>query len=299
MAQSSKPLDAVSFQGADNTVTLPLDTPGSSPLDLGLFPPGEVITLAAGGEGTISTGLETLPDGSLFVPATSPYLFANAGASGYPTVSGGNGVNQFPGGGLNYDSTVSSGKYGFTGQQTTDTTNSADIRFGAIVGTFSATPTRTSWFVIGRGATITIPATEGGSHLYLAVNDSDNGNDSGSYQVNYIAAASGTPALSSPITVSAAGAAIPGVPALSTDGFSLTFSPAVQLTPGTAYSGPDQRRYGLCRQPDGPVFRPVSRPARRRIPRLRLFFPSPRPPAPPTSLPMPQSPSSSASFWTR
>ena len=119
------------------------------------------------------------PDGSLFAPASSPYTYANAGSTEYPTAFGGDGINHFVGGGLNYDS-VGSG-FGFAGKMTTDTTDPAIIRDGAVVGTFSATPTRADWFFIGYGGSFTAPAS---GNLYLAVNDSYSPNDQGNYSIS-------------------------------------------------------------------------------------------------------------------
>src|SRR5262249_9477827 len=119
-AQVSEPLNAVSFVTlAQRTVEVPLSTTGSAPMDLGLFPGGASIPLVVTGHGDIvNSNFQVNPDGSLYVPALNPYLYANPGASGYPTNGGGDGVNHFPGGGLN----IGSNKYGFAGKPTTDTT---------------------------------------------------------------------------------------------------------------------------------------------------------------------------------
>ena len=232
LAQSNEPINPVSFQNDARTVTLPLNAGETNPLDLGLFPPGAKITLASGGHGYLANpALQTLPDGALFVPATSPFLFANSGASGYSTLNGGDGVNHFLGGGANYSS-----GYSFAGKQTTDTTDVAAIRLGAVVGTFTPTPSRADWFPIGAGTTVTVPAGAIGSHLYLAVNDIYNPDNFGSYQVNYVAAVSGTLALTATFTVSAGGIPIPGLPSLSADGLALSFSPSVQLQASTPHT---------------------------------------------------------------
>ncbi len=236
VAQSSEPLSAVSFQGNAVTTTLPIQASGA-PLDLGLFPPGEKITLAIGGNGFLpGFAIQTLPDGSVFLPAAFPYQFANPDGIGYPQVAGGDSHNHFPGGGFNYDFRSQTQAFGFAGKPTTDTSDPAAIRFGAVVGTFSPAPSRSDWFLIGIGATVTIPPTAGGSHLYLAVNHSDIGFAAGSYQVNYAISATGTPALSSPITLSGGGNSVPGVSALSADGLTINFNPSAQLKPSTTYT---------------------------------------------------------------
>jgi hypothetical protein len=84
------------------------------------------------------------------------------------------------GGGANYDTLNKI--VGFAGKQTTDTTDPGAIRLGALVGTFAANPTRADWFLIGEGTTVTAP--NGGGHLYLAVNDTANSDNHGSYDVN-------------------------------------------------------------------------------------------------------------------
>ena len=233
-AQVSKPISPVSFQTGVKSLSLPLATAGTNPIDLGLFVPGQKVTLAIGGSGSVAGGnVPVVPDGSLWTPALGPYLFANASATGYPQTSGGDGINHFPGGGINVDSTGAN--FGFADAPATDTTASGIIRWGAVVGTFSPTPAQTDWFLVGAGTTVTIPSTVGGSHLYLAVN-SFNGDGSGSYQVDYAVAQPGATALNSAITLSSNGVQFPGVGSLSADGLSITFSPAAQLKPNTTYS---------------------------------------------------------------
>src|SRR5438067_2798 len=84
----------------------------------------------------------------------------NVGATNYPIVNGGDGINHFPGGGANYDNAPAppAGPYAFAGAQTTDTTSPLAILFGTVVGTFTNTPTRADWFRIGTGGTFTVPA---------------------------------------------------------------------------------------------------------------------------------------------
>jgi YD repeat-containing protein len=230
IAQTSEPIDPVSFGLVpQTTIALPLTTGAANKLDLGLFAGGTSITLSATGNGDLSSSsLQINADGSLHAPVpVGSYSYANPGASGYPTVNGGDGTNHFPGGGLNYDVPGNTG-YGFAGKQTTDTTDPGVIRDGAIVGTFVTAPARTDWFYIGPNKTILIPA--GGAHLYLAVNDSFNPDDHGQYDVTM---ASSSP--SGPITVSANGQNVPGVGALSSNGLNISFTPAAQLAPSTTF----------------------------------------------------------------
>jgi len=120
----------------------------------------------------------THPDGSLAAPVTdSAYLYANVGATNYPTINGGDGINHFSGGGINYD--IYGRVYGPAGALTTDSTRTDAIRFGALIGTFSNTPSRGDWFLIGLGTSVTVP-TEG-ANLYMAVSDSYWPNNQGAY----------------------------------------------------------------------------------------------------------------------
>jgi hypothetical protein len=157
-----------------------LTTGAANDLDLGSFAGGTSLTVLMSGHGDlVNSTLQVSADGSLYVPVPSgsPYAYANAGATNYPTVGGGDGINHFAGGGLNYDATGS--EYGFAGAMSTDTTNPAVIRLGAVVGTFSANPTRSDWFLIGLDSTFVVPG--GGAHLYVAVNDDYNPDNHGTY----------------------------------------------------------------------------------------------------------------------
>ena len=159
------------------SLSLPLATSADGKLDLGAFNGGATVTLAFSGNGDlVDSRYQTRPDGSLYAPAAGSYDFANAGAT-YPTQDGGDGINHFAGGGANYDATGSG--YGFATKLTTDTTDPAAIRLGAVVGTFSASPVRGDWFLIGNGVTVTVPA--GGAHLYVAVNDTFSGDNHSAY----------------------------------------------------------------------------------------------------------------------
>ena len=157
--------------------TLPLTTSSGNKLDLGLFAAGATLKLTFTGSGDlVNSDFQTKPDGSLAALAMGPFTFANQGAA-YSTFAGGDGINHFTGGGANYDSSGTG--FPFAGKLTTDTTDPADIRFGAVVGTFSATPGRTDWFYIGNGGTFTAPV--GGGELFVAVNDTSSSNNHGSY----------------------------------------------------------------------------------------------------------------------
>ena len=229
VAQVNQPLNAFAFQNQTGGVVLPLNTSAANAFDLGPFPGGAVIALTANGHGDLGVAaLQINPDGSLFAPATGSYTYANAGSTSYPTVNGGDGVNHFSGGGLNYNSVVNP-PLGFAGSTTTDTTDPAAIRFGTLVGTFKSQPGALDWFVIGYGKTVTVPAS--GADLYLAVNDNNNSNNNGSYNVN-VKTASLTPA----ITLSAGGQTVPGISSLSSDGLSLSYTPVSQLTASTSYT---------------------------------------------------------------
>ena len=161
---------------AEADFTLPLTTGEASKLDLGLFLGGTSLQVLVSGHGDlVDSRLQVDADGSLFAPASGPFSFANAGATDYPTADGGDGTNHFAGGGLNYFN----GLYGFAGKMTTDTTDPAVIRLGAVVGTFSTTPGRDDWFLIGLDRTFIVPT--GGAHLYVAVNDTDSPDNHGSY----------------------------------------------------------------------------------------------------------------------
>jgi hypothetical protein len=171
---------------AQTSVSVPLTTSDASKINLGFFTGGSLLQISVNGTGDlVDSRYQTNPDGSLVVAATSPYTFANPGAT-YPSVAGfpsGDGINHFSGGGGNYD--FSGSGWMFAGLQTTDTTNPLAIRSGAVVGTFSSTPTRSDWFLIGTGGTFTIPA--GGASLFIAVNDSFSPDNHGAYSLNFTA----------------------------------------------------------------------------------------------------------------
>jgi hypothetical protein len=70
--------------------------------------------------------------------------------------------------GLNYD-ILNGLSFGPAGAMTTDSTNTAGIRLGAVIGIFSVSPTRAGWFPIGSETSVVV--TGGSGHLYVAVND--------------------------------------------------------------------------------------------------------------------------------
>lgn len=172
-----------SFTVATGSVSLPLSTSDVGKISLGSFAGGALVQILATGTGDLANAnLQTNPDGSLAAVAGSPWTFANPGAaySSVPTFPSGDGFNHFVGGGMNYDFGGGSG-WTFAGKQTTDTTDPAAIRSGAVVGTFAANPTRSDWFAIGYGGVIAIPP--GGAALYVAVNESFSSDNHGAYSL--------------------------------------------------------------------------------------------------------------------
>src|SRR6201999_3303991 len=107
--QVSKPLSQFAFPTTAGGSVLPLSQGpgpqgGPGALDLGFFPAGTSITIKAGGHGHVANNhFHTNPDGPLFAAAGSPWPYANANATNYPTKDGGDGVNHFAGGGANID----------------------------------------------------------------------------------------------------------------------------------------------------------------------------------------------------
>ena len=232
--QLSKPLSQFAFPNEAGGVVLPLTVGpgpngGTAPYDAGFFAGGTSVTIAAGNHGgnICNCGYPLQPDGSLSGTPTS-FTYAIPGSTAYPVINGGDGINHFTGGGFNYDSASKS--YGFAGKQTTDTTDPAAIRFGALVGTFKSQPTNLDWFLIGFGKTVTVPA--GGANLYLAVNDSYNYDNVGNYSVSISSSGSPVPA----ITLKTGGATVPGAASLSSDGLTLSYVTNASLTANTNYT---------------------------------------------------------------
>lgn len=163
-----------------------INLPGANPtkVDAGFFPEGTMLSLSATGTMVLCWEYLCRPDGSLAAPismADTARLHALPGSESYPTAFGGDGTNYFAGGGLNYVPGHGDISWPVAGKRTTDTKDPAAIRFGAVVGTFADSPTREDWFCIGSDRTVTVP--QGGAHLYLLVNDSSYGDNSGGYWV--------------------------------------------------------------------------------------------------------------------
>ena len=157
---------------------------GQTPdVDAGFYVGGTVLTITASGTQNSNTSNNFFTDanGALTQP-TQLFSYANVGATNYPTLAGGDGVNHYVGGGTNYN--TGAGLFAFAGDASTDTTDPNTILFGALVGTFSTNPVENrDWFFIGTNDTLVIPA--GGEELYLAVNDDPgkNFNNAGAFDV--------------------------------------------------------------------------------------------------------------------
>jgi len=163
--------------------TLDAQTTDINKLDLGIFTSGTILDVKLSGTISLGESSSFYADGSLAAPFSGgSYPYAIAGTSGYSTRFGGDGINHFAGGGLNYDPLAmgtSINPFGIAGKETTDTKDADAIRFGSVIGTFSKNPSRNDWFFIGLGRILTVP--EGGSNLYVAVNDTYYPNDTGAY----------------------------------------------------------------------------------------------------------------------
>ncbi len=233
--QLSKPLSQFAFLNEAGGVVMPTTVGpgqrGGTPAnDLGFFSGGTSLTIkaAAHGAAVCNCQIPVNPDGSLAGTPSSNYNFTLQGAV-YPTTYGGDGINHFTGGGSNVD--VNGQNFGFAGKQTTDTTDPAAIRLGALVGTFKSQPTNLDWFVIGFGKTVTVPA--GGADLYVAFNDSYNYDNLGTYSISLTTSTSTpTPA----ITLTTGGVAVPGAASLSTDGLTLNYLTNANLAASTNYT---------------------------------------------------------------
>jgi hypothetical protein len=159
-----------------------LNATTATPTDTGFYAGGSQLQLTS--TGTISIyvagGLDVNPNGSLVHAVGGNFTYANAGAQNYPTSDGGNGVNQYLGGGFNYDTTASP-HYAIAGKMTTDSSDGETIRFGSVIGTFVSNPTRGDWFEIGMGRSVVVP--NGGANLYLHINETNYTDNSGSFSV--------------------------------------------------------------------------------------------------------------------
>jgi hypothetical protein len=153
-------------------------SPNVSPTNAGTYAAGTFVVIGASGtvslDGPIGNpnplGLVvTNPDGSLSAgpDPSAGYAYFLPGHA-YPTAAGGDGINHFVGGGGNYD-LFPDGHPAFAleGNPTTDTLASGVLRFGALAGTFSASPTATDWFLVGFGGTF--PTGAGGTLLLVVV----------------------------------------------------------------------------------------------------------------------------------
>lgn len=168
-------------------ISLSLTVGAGNKVDLGAFAGGETLSISASGQGDlVDSRWRVFSDGSLAAPASGVYSFANFGDA-YPMAYDGDGINHFAGGGANIDwkKDLNQVFFGFAGKQTTNTQDRAAIRFGAVVGTFSSSPTRADWFLIGRGTTVAVPA--GGGRLNVAVNDSFPPDNHGNLTIEVIA----------------------------------------------------------------------------------------------------------------
>jgi hypothetical protein len=84
--------------------TLDAQTSDINKLDLGTFASGTRLDVKLFGTISLAGSSSFNPDGSMAIPFSDDvYPYAIAGASGYPTNFGGDGINHFAGGGLNYD----------------------------------------------------------------------------------------------------------------------------------------------------------------------------------------------------
>jgi hypothetical protein len=164
-----------------------IDANNPNAVDAGFF--GGGITLYVTVSGIVNLGppgINTLADGSLVSPDPATciacwwpgYQYMLTGESAYPITAGGDGINHFVGGGANYDM-YNAVPWAPQGPQTTDTTAGGVMRFGAVAGSFSASPTRGDWFYIGTNSSIVTPIA--GANLYLAVVDTYYVNNSGSF----------------------------------------------------------------------------------------------------------------------
>jgi hypothetical protein len=153
--------------------------------DVGFFAGGANLSISAKGTVMIAWNFFTHPDGSLAapMPPNEPYYTCAApGSTNYPTAAGGDGINHLPGGGMNYSTRVPDLAWPVAGKLSTDTLDADVIRFGALIGTFAEAPKRSDWFLIGFGRNLVVPP--GGAHLYVLVNETWWGDNSGSYWVD-------------------------------------------------------------------------------------------------------------------
>lgn len=172
------------FAAAASVSTFPLPGADAVKFDAGFFPEGTELSISATGTVVVCWEYMTRPDGSLSAPMSprdGARIHGTPGSTNYPTEHGGDGLNHFDGGGMNYVVGHGDISWPVAGKQTTDTRDDNTIRFGAVIGTFSDTPARADWFNIGTGTKVTVP--RGGARLYLLVNDSSYADNSGGYWI--------------------------------------------------------------------------------------------------------------------
>ena len=151
---------AVLLSASSFAVATPVSPGGSGSVgtltDLGSFAAGTYQITATGIVDLVGTGgtFQMNPDGSPAATITAPgYSYFN------------------PSGSFTAD-----GNYGAAG---------TNARIGALIGTFSATPSSPSdWFLIGYAKTVTLAAA---GHIYASVNDTYHQNNVGAFEVNVTA----------------------------------------------------------------------------------------------------------------
>src|SRR5690349_6723755 len=90
----------LSFASVDNSRALNFSVPGTTSgpgkIDLGFYSGGSTLSLQVSGQVSLISGWLCYADGSLSSPVTAAgYGYANVGASGYPTLFGGDGINHY------------------------------------------------------------------------------------------------------------------------------------------------------------------------------------------------------------
>jgi hypothetical protein len=168
-------------QASARQIDVPAITPAK--IDSGFYAGGAELLVVATGTASLYSGYFTKPDGSLESPVSlldAPRIHATPGAANYPKTYGGDGVNHFDGGGMNFVPNHGTIGWPVAGKRTTDSQDAATIRFGALIGTFSESPKPEDWFCIGFEKKVKVPS--GGAHLYLLVNDSAYSDNSGGYR---------------------------------------------------------------------------------------------------------------------
>jgi hypothetical protein len=182
----------------------------SAPIIGGTFLPNRILNITATGTVNIlgpDGNFPTNPDGSLVGgnltalcnPCfTADYAsYVNQGSTLYPTTFGGNGVNQFAGGGANYDKDFCASPcpgvhspWAAEGKHTTDTTDPAAIRLGSIAYTFATNPMNTDWLPVpfvplgGGNYSATISTGISGGTLEFVFVDTSYWNNTGSFSAS-------------------------------------------------------------------------------------------------------------------